>query len=193
VSPLSTQDVRCARFEALMAEVYEPLQRYAGRRTDAETASDVVAEVLLVLWRRLDEVPADSVVPWSYGVARRVLANSRRGDARRLRLVERMAQQRAVPPEVVPSATDPRDVALDEALHRLDASDREVVGLWAWEGLEPREIAVVLDTTPNAASIRLHRAKARLRSLVDAALDREESRKDPIASGHLRLEGGKET
>ena len=34
--------------------------------------------------------------------------------------------------------------------------------LWAWERLTPREIAAVLDITANAASIRLHRAKARL-------------------------------
>jgi RNA polymerase sigma-70 factor (ECF subfamily) len=134
-------------------------------------------------------------VPWSYGVARRVLANSRRGDVRRLRLVERLAQQPAAPPVVVPPDGSERDDALDEALGRLDAPDHEVLRLWAWEGLEPREIAVVLETTPNAASIRLHRAKGRLRALVDAATepDLAGARKKPIVSGHSRLEGGKET
>lgn len=40
--------------------------------------------------------------------------------------------------------------------------------LWAWEQLPPREIAVALGISPNAASIRLHRAKKRLRQLLTA-------------------------
>ncbi|HWT23737.1 MAG TPA: sigma-70 family RNA polymerase sigma factor, partial [Solirubrobacteraceae bacterium] len=46
---------------------------------------------------------------------------------------------------------------------RLGDKDREVLRLWAWEQLAPREIAVVLGITPNAASVRLHRATKRLR------------------------------
>jgi RNA polymerase sigma-70 factor (ECF subfamily) len=34
--------------------------------------------------------------------------------------------------------------------------------LWAWEGLAPREIATVTGLTPNAVSIRLHKAKKAL-------------------------------
>ena len=53
-------------------------------------------------------------------------------------------------------------VDLDLALGRLSPDDRELVRLWAWERLTPREVAAVLDITSSAASIRLHRAKARL-------------------------------
>ena len=62
---------------------------------------------------------------------------------------------------------------------------REVLRLWAWEELAPREIAVVLGTTPNAVSIRLHRAKARLRD--------ELARKDPARAGHLQQRQGRRT
>jgi RNA polymerase sigma-70 factor (ECF subfamily) len=48
------------------------------------------------------------------------------------------------------------------ALARLRELDREVVMLWAWEGLVPREIATVTGLTPNAVSIRLHKAKKAL-------------------------------
>ena len=48
------------------------------------------------------------------------------------------------------------------AVATLPDSEREVVLLWAWEELEPREIALVLDTTPNAVSLRLSRARKRL-------------------------------
>jgi RNA polymerase sigma-70 factor (ECF subfamily) len=160
---------RQARFEAVFREVYEPLQRYARRRTDLVTADDVVADALTVLWRRLDEVPDGSALPWCYGVARRCLANHRRGDARRNRLVERLMSER-VGAEVEP------DPILAEALAELSLDDRELVRLWAWEELPPRDIGMVLGITANAASIRLHRVRGRLGD----ALERKSAR----AAGH---------
>ena len=43
----------------------------------------------------------------------------------------------------------------------------EIVLLWAWEGLPPRDIAVAMGLSANAVSIRLHRVKQRL---ADAAV-----------------------
>jgi DNA-directed RNA polymerase specialized sigma24 family protein len=51
-----TDPSRHERFVALTELVAAPLHRYALRRIDGETAEDVVADALLVLWRRLDEV-----------------------------------------------------------------------------------------------------------------------------------------
>lgn len=49
---------RETRFETLVrGELMEPLRRYLARRTDPATADDVLAEALLVVWRRLEEVP----------------------------------------------------------------------------------------------------------------------------------------
>lgn len=152
-----------------MAEVYEPLQRYLRRRVDAVTADDVLSDVLLVLWRRLGDVPPEAALAWSYGVARRCLANALRGAARQERLVERLSQ---TPP---PAADDP---VLAEALSRLPEADRELLRLWAWEQLPAREIALALGVSANAASIRLHRATKKLRNELTG-------RKDPAAAGHL--------
>ena len=148
------------RFEDLLAEVYEPLQRFVRRRTSQ--CDDVLADTLLVLWRRLDDVPADAALPWSYGVARGCLQNARRAEERRWRLLRRVAL------EPDPPAPDD-DPELAEALAGLPAADRELLRLWAWEQLAPREIAVVLGITPNAASIRLHRATAKLRAAMGGA------------------------
>ena len=67
----------------------------------------------------------------------------------------------------------PRDLPEDEehpevhaALAGLRELDREVVQLWAWEGLAPREIAVVTGLSANAVSIRLHKAKKNLAGLL---------------------------
>lgn len=143
-------------FDALVADVYQPLQRYLLRRTDPETAADVLGDVLLVLWRRLDDIPSAAALPWCYGVARRCLANALRQSERQLRLVQRLA---AEPPPTEPSL----DPALDEALGLLSARDQELLRLWAWEGLAPSEIATALGISPNAASIRLHRVIKKLR------------------------------
>jgi len=161
---------REARFEALVAVVGEALHRYLVRRVGADSAEDVLADTLLVLWRRLDDVPglgdgtaieADEVLPWCYGVARGCLTNARRADRRRLRLVQKLGGMAPV----VPVERDDH-AELYEALRSLGEVDREVVLLWAWEGLLPQAIAEVTGLTPNAVSIRLHRAKKSLAALL---------------------------
>ncbi len=170
IEPRSRED----RFTALAERVAEPLRRYAVRRTDPDTAQDVVAEAMLVLWRRLDDVPTDEPLPWCYAVARGCLSNATRTSRRQLKLLDRLAQQPAQP---LPTGSSDADDALHAALARLPDTDRELIRLWAWEELQPREIATVLDISPNAASIRLHRAKQKLSDQLAPG------RKDPGATG----------
>jgi len=123
-----------ARFARLFAEHHEAVLRYARRRTDAETALEVVGDTFLVAWRRLDDVPVPAL-PWLYAVARRSLANSRRRADRRGRADARLA---LVPP---PPAGDPaeRVAVADEVaglLARIPALEREALLLIAWEGLQ---------------------------------------------------------
>jgi RNA polymerase sigma-70 factor (ECF subfamily) len=148
------------RFRELVAEVTDPVRRYLWRRTDSATADDVLAETLVVLWRRFADQPRE-VVPWAIGVARKQLANARRAAARRERLVARIA---VVDPPLEVAADEPDDAAeraVRRVLARLRPADAEVLRLWAWDELEPRELAVVLGITANAAAVRLHRARRR--------------------------------
>ena len=154
----------------------EPLRRYLARRTDPATADDVLADTMLVCWRRLDDVP-DEALPWAYGVARNCLANVERSGRRQQRLAAKIAVVDP-PAESMPGPGE-RDDALTEALDALRAEDAELLRLWAWEQLAPGEIATVLDITANAASIRLHRAREKLREQlrkVEASAGHEESR-----------------
>lgn len=176
-------DERRARFETLAPELIEPLRRFLARRTDPATADDVLADTLLVCWRRLDDIPADAALPWAYGVARNCLANAQRGTRRQERLAAKVATVDP-PAETVPGpdAGDGRDEALDAALGRLTDTEAELIRLWAWEQLTPAEIARVLDLTPNAVSIRLHRAREKLKGLL---------RKDLDAAGHEESREGR--
>jgi RNA polymerase sigma-70 factor (ECF subfamily) len=161
--PQSEPTSREDRFLALAELVAAPLRRYAVRRTDPDTAQEVLADTMLVLWRRLDDVPADDPLPWCYAVARRCLANAQRAGRRQARLVERIALYRESPPVQAPPLVD--DV-LHMALAKVSDTEQELLRLWAWEELEPREIARVLGITPNAVSIRLHRAKKKVAILL---------------------------
>jgi RNA polymerase sigma-70 factor (ECF subfamily) len=116
------------RFRRLYAEQFDALLGYALRRVDrAEDAADVTADTFLVAWRRIDDVPeGEEARLWLYGVARRTLANHRRGEGRRGSLGERLRRDLAtsVPdhaPEVSERAT------LRSAMHRLADRDREVL------------------------------------------------------------------
>ena len=168
---------RRRQFEGVVDVVYEPLQRYLGRRAQPADVSELLNDSLLVIWRRLDDVPSDDPLPWSYGVAKRCLANHRRGAQRRLRLVgrviDRAPRDSFIARQPSPEFDNPQ---LETALDELDESERELVRLWAWEHLEPREIAVVLDTTPNAVSLRLTRAKKKVMTSME--------RQDLAAAGH---------
>lgn len=167
-----SREARRERFEALVPALVEPLRRFLARRTDPATADDVLAETLLVCWRRLDDVPEEPL-PWAYGVARNCLANATRGVRRQERLAARIAV--VDPPLNTAGPGDGDDADLAEAIGALREEDAELLRLWAWEQLTPAEIAAVLDVTPNAVSIRLHRAREKLR---------DELRKTGAAAGH---------
>lgn len=163
-------------FRRLYAAHFDAVLGFALRRTDRpEDAADVTADTFLVVWRRLAHVPTgEETRPWLYGVARRVLANHRRGDRRRSSLGDRLRRELAT---AVPDTSD--DVVqradVTAAMRRLSARDQEVLELHLWEGLEPREIAEVLGLASVVVRPRLSRARARLRELLG---------NDPEPPGH---------
>ncbi|MDQ1246736.1 MAG: hypothetical protein QG597_1104 [Actinomycetota bacterium] len=143
---------------------------YARRRLESpEDAEDVVTEVFTTAWRRRTELP-DDALPWLYATAAHAVAHTARSRARRTRLGTRLATVRPLhaaddPGQDVAAAMDAR-AAVGGALEALGDPDAEILRLWAWEQLEPAEIAAVLGCSPGAARTRLHRARARLRDTL---------------------------
>lgn len=157
---------RRERLERLFSDHAEAVHAYARRRIDATTAEDTVAEVFAVAWRRLDDVP-DHALPWLLAVARRVLANQRRGERRRGALLARLA----VEPAPAHESEGEGDRPLRAAMARLGDRDREVLMLAAWEELSSAEIATVLGCSRAAANVRLHRARKRLVTALERERD----------------------
>ena len=171
--------VRRERFEAAYRELYEPICGYTLRRVrDPEDAAEAIAETFVTLWRRFERCPqGEQLRPWLYGVARRVIANQRRGERRRTALGERLVEN--FDPAGFEATVGPEDpTALAQAFAGLSESDRELLSLVAWEGLSRDEIAVALGTSRAAVRLRLHRARKRLR--------------DALAPTQRRFSGGTE-
>jgi RNA polymerase sigma-70 factor (ECF subfamily) len=141
---------------------------YARRRLDSpQDAEDVVVEVFATAWRRRAEVPEEAL-PWLYATASNAILHVTRAAARRRRLGLRLASVPTGsedPFEAVASAMSARS-AVSAAFEELSASDAELLRLWAWEQLEPAEIAHVLGCTPGTARTRLHRARGRFREAL---------------------------
>jgi RNA polymerase sigma-70 factor (ECF subfamily) len=161
----------------LFTELYRRHHRavwaYAVRRLPAAAdAADVAAEVFAVAWRRRDDLPPEpDTLLWLYGTARRVVANATRSAGRRDRLTGRLASLRdSREPRTHPEG-DPEVLA---ALDRLGPNEREAIRLAVWEDLAVRDIARVLDCSPNAVSLRLARARKRLSRELSHLMPAEE-------------------
>lgn len=161
---------RRERYEALFRSHSRPLLGYALRRLERhEDAADALAEVMLVAWRRLDDVPAEPDTRlWLFGVARGVVRNMSRSGVRRGRLCERLRGELANAWQTDHADAWAEHEAIRAAIARLGGADGEILLLTAWEGLKPSEIARVLDIPPATARTRLHRALGRLKAELDA-------------------------
>lgn len=170
---------RRERFEAAYRELYAPICGYTLRRVrDPEDAAEAIAETFATLWRRFDRCPrGEELRPWLFGVARRVIANQRRGERRRGALSERLV---ASFDQAAFAAVEPPDEtsALARAFASLNEADRELLSLVAWEGLTRDELAVALRTSRAVVRLRLHRARKRLR--------------DALPPTQIRVTGGQE-
>jgi RNA polymerase sigma factor (sigma-70 family) len=164
-------------FECCFRDNYAAILAFAIRRVpDRGAAEDAAAETFAVAWRRRELIPAEPL-PWLYGIALRVIANQRRSTRRRRRLNDRLEREtttQAPAPEPI-EALQNRD-AFSRAFALLSETEREVLRLIAWDGLETREAAGVLGCSPTAFRVRLHRARRRLAKHLEAA-------------GHLQFEG----
>ncbi|MBL1065214.1 RNA polymerase sigma factor [Streptomyces sp. 7-21] len=149
----------------MYAQHYEAVLRYARRRVGADAAPDVAAEVFATAWRRIDAVPRDAL-PWLYGVARNTVASHVRAERHAVHLAERVAHTH--PPGTGRDAGDQvaaRHLVL-AAWSSLAEPDRELLALIGWEGLTVRQAARALGCSAATCSVRLHRARARLRSAL---------------------------
>ena len=152
------EDQRERRFCRLYEANFRPVQAYAvNRLARPDDVADVVAEVFMVAWRRLADVPPPPHDRfWLYGTARRVIAKRYRSASRWHNLLGRLAAEQR--PKAAEWADDSARERLLAAIRELKPAYREALLLVHWEQLTYAEAAEALGCSVNAVGIRVHRA-----------------------------------
>ena len=170
-------------FDRLYDDTFQDVLSYCRRRAQsAEDADEAAAEVYLIAWRKFGEVERTAKpVAWLFAVARHVLLNQQRGNARRSRLVNRIRQQpRALTVDISKGFEDSAVVAaVLKSLDNLEPLDQEIVTLAAFEGLSYEEIGIVVNKRSTAVKSRLYHARKQLRLDLDNRCYTESENKNP--------------
>jgi RNA polymerase sigma-70 factor (ECF subfamily) len=154
------------RFTAIYDAHRPQVYAYAVSRAGRQLADDVVGDTFLVAWRRLGAVPPEPL-PWLLGVARNVIRERYRDEARQSSLATELRAWVAEAEVDVADGVTER-VAVLAALAGLGDGDRELITLVAWHGLTPRQAAQVVGCSVATYFVRLHRARKRLGTSLDA-------------------------
>ncbi|MFB9834700.1 RNA polymerase sigma factor [Actinoallomurus acaciae] len=153
------------RFTALYDELYPRVHAYAVSRTGRMLAEEVTSETFCVVWRRLHDLP-DPPLPWIFGIARNVLRENYRAQAREESLAAELRHWTSSVPDIGEDVEERTSVL--RALATLSDADRELLTLAAWHGLPTDEAAKVIGCSRATYFVRLHRARKRLdRAMTD--------------------------
>ena len=159
----STADPEAA-FRELYRATYDDLVCFVERRAHPAAADDVVAEVFVTAWRRFADVPAarDEARAWLFTVAHNVLRNRYRSDTRQRSLALRILREPTAGAGAEADGVAAR-IDLVRAWQRLSPQDQQVLTLTVFEDLTGPQAARVLGISRAAFSVRLLRARRRLR------------------------------
>jgi RNA polymerase sigma factor (sigma-70 family) len=176
VSDLIASQAHPAAFRRFYDRWAEPMLTYFYRRTwDGEVAADLTAETFAVAFEKRHRFrdlgrPAGA---WLYGIAARELKRFRRRESTELRAVRRLGV-------VVPRLDDESLARIEElidlaplrreisrALAGLSDPDGAALQLRVIDGEPYAAVAASLGCSEGAARVRVHRALARLGSVVE--------------------------
>jgi RNA polymerase sigma-70 factor, ECF subfamily len=157
------------RFASLVREHSTAVANYLRRRLyplSPDDLDDLVEETMIVVWRRMKDIPIDAELPWMIGVARNVLRNARRSKNRRSAFEATLQA-----PADEPSAEEfvIADTTVRSALEKLTDDEREFLLLNAWDGLDTHALGALYLISTNAAAVRLSRVQSRFRHFLEAA------------------------
>lgn len=157
-------------------------RRAGGLDPGVSDPADINAEVWAIAWQRRAAAPSVEASQagraWLLQIARYCVANHIR------KTVHRRETDRLLRPAEVTAASAESvavaDLELAQALSSLSTAEREVFAMSVWDGLSPKQIAQVTQSSSNAVSIRLHRAKKKLQG---ALVERTSAVSTPTTQG----------
>jgi len=165
------QSAKAGRREAAAAlcelhwrDVYRTVYARMGDRSEAE---DVTQEAFLRLWRNLARFEGERLGPYLRTIALNLCRNRLRDLGRHPR--SELSEALAADVRELPEAQILRreeDLAVREALGRLEPDQRRVLELRLVDGLSAAEAGELLGRTPEAVRALQYRALVRLRTLL---------------------------
>ena len=132
-----------ATFAYLYQSFYRQVYAYCGRRVDADSVDDLVADVFLTVWRRIADAPiGGGALGWLYRISYLAASNHWRGTSRRKRLDEKLESIGIQPVPLVQDQVVVREQVREviAAAQRLRERDVEILRLSLWEHLSADEI-----------------------------------------------------
>ncbi len=168
-------------FDAIYRDYYARIRRYLARLVGMGEAEDLTQEVFLKISRSLDSFRGESsIATWVYRIATNAAIDRVRSPAYRSRVSSAPVEESREADEVVAAAEDRVFSAEEDAIRRemsgcvqdlmtqLPENYRTVLVLSEIEGMKNSEIAEVLGLSLETVKIRLHRARRRLKEILEA-------------------------
>ena len=166
MSSSDAETLRKRRFDELVGVYYQDMYRYAAWLSrDRAIAEDVVQEALLRAWKSLDALrEAERAKQWLLTIVRR--ENARYFERKRLETVD---VDNLTPSQeaLLSEAPDEQLEGLREAIFQLEDDYREPLVLQVLMGFSTNEIAEQMGLKQGAVLTRLHRARLKLKDVVD--------------------------
>lgn len=153
-------------YERYALGMYHYLWATLGSEADAEDALQEIFLALVRMGRRAARI--DNLRTYLLVAARNQAASLARRRSVEQRGLERLAQSSQETSERPETALAWH---VQEALRQLPAEQREVVVLKIWQEMTFREIAGLLDISPNTAASRYRYAIAKLREILGGMFD----------------------
>jgi RNA polymerase sigma-70 factor (ECF subfamily) len=162
---------------------------------DWSVAEELTAMTFLEAWRQHDriELEGGSLRPWLLGIATNTARNITRSARRRRAAMSRLPQGEAVAPDIADEAVSRLDdaerlSAVHAVLAKLRRTEREVLALCVWSGLDYAAAAEALGIPVGTVRSRLSRARTKLLKLAGEELHRV--LREPM-SGRGQVEAGR--
>jgi RNA polymerase sigma-70 factor (ECF subfamily) len=160
-----------ARFRLIFDRHAASVYRYLYRRVGPDAVEELTSDTFATAFDLRERFNGENALPWLYGIAANVLRRHLRTENRRQRAYERAGSLVAIDStdDLIEDRLDAAAAApqLSVALEQLDPGDRDVLLLFAWEGLSYQEIADSLDIAMGTVASRLSRARRRMRECLD--------------------------
>jgi RNA polymerase sigma-70 factor (ECF subfamily) len=151
-----------ALYERYATDVYRFALYLAGNQAHAE---DIASETFLRAWTSFDAIRTGSVKAYLLAIARNVYRETVRKRIRLTELNQDLPYHRPGADQVTEKRCELE--ATLKAIQKLSANERTTLLMHAQQGLSHQQIAVALGVSVTAVKVRIHRARLRLRGLLD--------------------------